>query len=297
MVVRRGLQSLLLLCLLLAGVAACDGGTFVPATETPDGLAVQVVDVVDGDTIRVSIDGQTYTLRYIGIDAPETRHPDRPVEWMGPEATAANERLVGGKTVYLEKDVSETDRYGRLLRYVYLPDGEFVNAALVRQGYAVASTYPPDVKYQDLLRQAEQEAREAGRGLWSATPSPTLPAAAQPEATPTLAPGSMVVIVEIHHDGQIDPHEPDEYVEIRNEGSAAVHLAGWRLNAGAHGQDFWFPEFLLAPGQSCRVYTDEVHPEYCGFSFGSEQPLWNNDGDCGFLYDAAGAAVSRQCYE
>jgi micrococcal nuclease len=284
-----------LLVALLAGLAGCDGGTFPVPPDPPDGLAAQVVDVVDGDTIKVSVEDKVYTVRYIGIDAPETKDPNRPVEWMGPEASAANERLVGGKTVYLEKDVSETDRYGRLLRYVYLADGTFVNAALVRQGYAVASSYPPDVKYQDLLRQAEQEARQAERGLWSATPSPTSPAASQPEATP--APGSMVVIVAIHHDGQIDPGEPDEYAEIGNEGSSAANLAGWRLNAGAQGQDFEFPDFVLAPGQVCRVYTDEVHPEHCGFSFGSQQALWSNDGDCGFLYDASGTAVSRRCYE
>jgi endonuclease YncB( thermonuclease family) len=291
--VKRALLSLIVLALLLAGLAGCEDGTFQPPTDTPGRVRAQVVEVVDGDTIRVSIDGQAYTLRYIGIDAPETRHPDRPVEWMGPEATAANERLVDGETVYLEKDVSETDRYGRLLRYVYLTDGEFVNAALVRQGYAVASSYPPDVKYQDLLRRAEREAREAGRGLWSATPSPTSPAGGQMQATP----GSSVVIANVHYDGQIDPGEPDEYAVIQNAGSTAVNLAGWRLNAGAPGQDFRFPEFLLAPGQACRVYTGEVHPEHCGFSFESDQALWSNDGDCGFLYDASGVAVSRLCYE
>jgi micrococcal nuclease len=293
--VHGGLFSVVVLGLLLAGLVACEGGTFPPPPDPPDGVVAQVVDVVDGDTIKVSMEGEVYTVRYIGIDAPETKDPNRPVEWMGPEASAANERLVGGKMVYLEKDVSESDRYGRLLRYVYLGDGSFVNATLVRQGYAVASSYPPDVKHQDLLRQAEQEAREAERGLWSATPSPTSSAAGQPQATP--AAGSMVVIVAIHHDGQIDPGEPDEYAEIRNEGNSAVNLAGWRLNAGAQGQDFRFPDFLLAPGQACRVYTDEVHPEYCGFSFGSAQALWSNDGDCGFLYDAGGAAVSRRCYE
>jgi len=92
------------------------------------------------------------------------------VEWMGPEASAANKALVEGKAVYLEKDVSDTDRYGRLLRYVFLADGTFVNGELVRQGYAQAITYPPDVKYQKLLRALEQEARSRGKGLWQPTP-------------------------------------------------------------------------------------------------------------------------------
>jgi micrococcal nuclease len=159
---------------------ACDGPTPPSPGDGRPPAAAQtealVTEVVDGDTIKVVVDGQTYTLRYIGIDTPETVHPDKPVEWMGPEASAANRRLVAGQTVYLEKDVSETDRYGRLLRYVYLADGLFVNAELVRLGYAHASTYPPDVKHQDHFLEMQREAREAGRGLWSSVhptgPSP-----------------------------------------------------------------------------------------------------------------------------
>jgi endonuclease YncB( thermonuclease family) len=135
-------------------------------------VEAQVIEVVDGDTIKVLLDGAAYTVRYIGIDTPETVHPEIGVEWMGPEASAANEELVAGKTVRLERDVSETDRYGRLLRYVYVGD-LFVNQELVRLGYAQVSTYPPDTKYVDLFTAAQREAREAGRGLWApATPVP-----------------------------------------------------------------------------------------------------------------------------
>jgi micrococcal nuclease len=91
---------------------------------------------------------------------------------MGPEACDSNRRLVEGKTVYLEKDVSETDQYGRLLCYVFLADGTFVNAELVRLGYAQVSTYPPDVRYQDLFLEMQQEARDSGVGLWGPTPTP-----------------------------------------------------------------------------------------------------------------------------
>jgi micrococcal nuclease len=140
-----------------------------PIGPTTIGL---VVDVVDGDTIKVAIGGVVYRLRYIGIDTPETVDPSRPVEWMGPEASAANKALVAGDEVVLEKDVSEVDRYGRLLRYVWLHDGDtwlMVNYELVRLGFAHSSTYPPDVRYQDLFLAAEQEARAAERGLWAPT--------------------------------------------------------------------------------------------------------------------------------
>ena len=128
-IVRTRGALLLLAFLLVALLGACDvqlpsvqgNGPAQPAGDPaaqPGRVAVRVVSVVDGDTIRVSIDGVEYPLRYIDINTPETRHPSRPIEWMGPEATAANEALVEGQTVYLEKDVSETDRYGHLLRYV-----------------------------------------------------------------------------------------------------------------------------------------------------------------------------------
>lgn len=139
----------------------------------PERMEAQVVEVVDGDTIKVSIEGTIYAVRYIGIDTPETVHPGKPVEWMGLEASEVNRQLVEDQTVYLEKDVSETDKYDRLLRYVFLADGTFVNAELVRLGYAQVSTYPPDVKYQDLFLEMQQDAREAQRGLWGPTPMPT----------------------------------------------------------------------------------------------------------------------------
>lgn len=153
-----------------------------------------VVDVVDGDTIKVDIDGTVYTVRYIGIDTPETVHPTVPVEWMGPEASAANKDLVDGKEVVLEKDVSEVDRYGRLLRYVWLHNGPgwlLVNRELVRLGFANSATYPPDVAYQAIFLEAEAVARNAGAGLWGATLTP-IPTSAptQKPPPPTAAEGN-----------------------------------------------------------------------------------------------------------
>ncbi len=132
----------------------------------PPGLTpATVTRVVDGDTIEVQIGGQEYKLRYIGINTPETVDPRRPVECFGKEASNRNRDLVDGRTVGLEKDVSETDKFGRLLRYVWL-GGDMVNALLVRDGYAVASTYPPDVRYAGLFASLQAEARGGARGLW-----------------------------------------------------------------------------------------------------------------------------------
>jgi micrococcal nuclease len=106
--------------------------------------------------------GEEYAVRYISIDTPERG------ERLYEEATEKNRELVEGKIVRLEKDVSETDIYGRLLRYVYVDD-TFVNAELVRLGYAKAIPYPPDTKFQELFAELEQEAKDAGRGIWACT--------------------------------------------------------------------------------------------------------------------------------
>lgn len=124
---------------------------------------VLVTKVIDGDTIEIE-GGQR--VRYIGIDTPETVHPSKPVQCFGKEASNTNKDLVEGKYVRLEKDISETDKYNRLLRYIYLDDDTFVNLYLVEEGYATVFSYPPDIKYQTKFLEAEQKARSENIGLW-----------------------------------------------------------------------------------------------------------------------------------
>jgi micrococcal nuclease len=135
------------------------------ATEAEQATA-EVVGVIDGETIEVSIRGETFTVRYIGIATPGTVDPGA-ADCFDTEAAARNEELVAGKRVELETDVTDSDSHGRLLRYVYL-DGEMVNAMLVGEGYVVAFPTPPDVAHASELAELEGEARDAGRGLWSA---------------------------------------------------------------------------------------------------------------------------------
>lgn len=127
-----------------------------------------VRQIIDGDTVTLA-DGRI--LRYIGMDAPETTAGRRGAECFARESTERNRQLVEGKRVRLEKDVSETDRYGRILRYVFVGD-TLVNEALVREGYATALAYPPDLARQDAFREAEQAARRARKGLWGASCAP-----------------------------------------------------------------------------------------------------------------------------
>src|SRR5215207_10959292 len=151
-----------------SGAAPAMWTAFIPTGSKP----VILIEVTDGDTIRVDVDGRNELVRLILIDAPETHDPNRPAECFGQEATTYLSWLLSfGGDLYLETDVSDRDRFGRLLRYVWLDfgDGEvyLVNEVLVRAGYVAFSTFPPDVKYVEEMREAGRFARVHGYGLWS----------------------------------------------------------------------------------------------------------------------------------
>lgn len=125
-----------------------------------------VTEFVDGDTIKVDMNGTTETIRFIGIDTPETHDPRKPVECFGQAAAAHTKEIIGDQPVRLEADSLSTnrDRYNRLLRYVYTADNKLVEAEVIRDGYAFAYTSFPFSKLEE-FRQYEKEAREANRGL------------------------------------------------------------------------------------------------------------------------------------
>lgn len=145
----------------------------------PNITYAKVINVVDGDTFTLE-SGQV--VRMIGMDTPETVHPSKPVQCYGKEASLKTEELLQGKEINLEKDVSETDRYNRLLRYVYVGD-LFVNEYLVSEGYAKSSSYPPDIKYQDKFIEAQKKAQEENKGLWNISACPTITPTPKPVST------------------------------------------------------------------------------------------------------------------
>jgi len=273
--------------------------TEAPAPEPAEGLPdlplqeAQVVNIVDGDTIDVLIEGGEYRIRYILMDTPETHGGTEP---FGPEASAANAALVAGQTVWLEKDVSETDRYGRLLRYVYLADGRMVNEELLRQGLATVATFPPDVKYVERFLAVQAEARAGGVGLWAepglaeSEPAPTA-APAAPEPAPTVAPppgpvsGGPLVIVALN--------KRDEFADLQNVSDAAVDLTGWRLLSEKGNQDCPLGG-VIEPGQTLRVWALADDADQGGFSCGYGSNIWNNsERDAAVLFDPSGAEISR----
>ena len=249
----------------------------IPQHQISEGI---VTNIVDGDTIDVSINGQVYRVRYIGMDTPEMSEEN------GQIAKDVNAQLVQGKTVTLYKDVSETDVYDRLLRYVVV-DEIFVNYELVITGYANPASYPPDVACNELFRTAQQTAYQNSAGLWLQTPT---------EAPAASAESKTIIITNIFYDGVEGEKEPDEYVEIQNNGSSPVDITGWKLSDEAN-HTYTFPSFVMDPGKICRIYTNQVHQEWCGFSFGQTgSAIWNNGGDTAFLYDKSNEIITQKNY-
>lgn len=255
---------------------------------------VTVRRVIDGDTIELASGAR---VRYIGIDTPEMSGPR---ECYATEATAKNRELVEGKRVALRKDVSETDRYGRLLRYVYLPTGEMVNATLVREGYAVTSTFPPDVMFADLFVELEREAREAARGLWGpACETPTTPTLTP---IPSVTPGPDPAGVRVNgpcsqFDAPGDDHYNlnEEWVCFTNYGGESSEMTRWQVR-DEYGHTHIFSSFTLASGATVRLHTGAGANTQADLYWGSSSAIWNNDGDTVYLWDAAGNRVDEYLY-
>jgi len=181
----RGFSYLLVLLILyifyeLAGEQFRKMGA-AGAQSTAEKIPCTVVKVYDGDTFRCRLEnGEEVKVRLIGIDTPESRRnrkayrdaerSGRSVEEivrLGRKASAFTRRLIPpGTTVYLETDVQVHDRYGRLLAYVYLPDGRMLNEVLLEEGYATVYTIPPNVRYAERFVEIQRKAREEGKGLW-----------------------------------------------------------------------------------------------------------------------------------
>jgi len=172
--VKRTILSLIVLVLVGLGVSAKNAQNFSDnvvgqyLTSTQPGF-YEVVYINDGDTITVRANNREDKVRFIGIDTPEKDHPSKPVQCFSYAATDYLTKLLGDNDVKLVADPtnSNRDRYDRLLRYVYLPDGTNVNAKMIEEGYAFAYTSFP-VTQMDEFIELERQAKEANRGLWSA---------------------------------------------------------------------------------------------------------------------------------
>jgi endonuclease YncB( thermonuclease family) len=224
-----------------------------------------VTQVFDGDTINVLFgDGKTYIVRYIGIDSPEQDMP------FFTDAYNANSNMVLQKEVVLIKDISETDQYNRLLRYVIIDD-VFVNLELVKTGFAKAVMFPPDIACTDTFSSAEKVPQVSQIGIWAAT------------ATPEPSESQVIIIA-------VDKRE--EYVDLQNIGDMDVDLTGWNL-VSERGHQECYLAGLIKAGETLRVWAG--NSQQGGYSCGYSSPIWNNSQpDPAVLYNPQGVEVSRK---
>jgi micrococcal nuclease len=169
---RAALWILAFLALAIAG-----GGLRLAGSDDDGGGATElaatgrVVRIVDGDTIKVRLGDRNETVRYLGVDTPETVKPNTPVQCYGKQASEYNRRQVEGRQVRLRYSVERRDRYGRLLAYVYVDGSKHsINADLVARGYGEELVIPPNVEHAERYRRLEQQARDRRLGLWGACP-------------------------------------------------------------------------------------------------------------------------------
>lgn len=255
-----------------------DENQFVEPSTINSTRSVKVIRVLDGDTIEIE-GGER--VRYLGINAPESGQP------FSTEATRENERLVAGHIVNLEFDVQTRDRYQRLLAYIWVGN-ILINKEIVNNGYAVSETIQPNVKYQDLILEAERQARESCRGLWAGLCSQ------KPES-------SCIKIVNINADapGNDNENKNGEWIEIKNTCSQAILMKSWLLKDSSASNKYEFRDFTLEGSKSVIIYsgcgTNTQDKLYWQCPEG-KYAVWNNTGDHAFLYDASDNLVTEYQY-
>jgi len=237
------------------------------------GDEIFVKRVVDGDTFVIDFQGKEEYVRLIGMDTPERG------QHLFLESTRFLERLIEGKKVRLEKDISERDKYERLLRYAFI-DGVFANLELVKEGYASVLLYEPDTKYAEELLQEESKARESGIGIWSF-----------PEGDFCMS------IFSFHYNARGNDNENlnDEYVVFRNKCSSPVSLKGWMVKDKS-GMDYVFPYFTIDNKTTVTLRTGFGTDNETDLFWGKTRAVWNNNGDSLLAMDSSGRVKLNYTY-
>jgi micrococcal nuclease len=250
---------------------------------------VTIVRHVDGDTVVVKFStGKEEKVRLIGMNTPETVKPNSPVETYGKEASEYTKKRLLGKTVYIESDVGDHDKYGRLLRYVWLNVPEKVNeqeirekmfnAILLLDGYAQQMTVPPDVKYAGYFRKFEREARENNKGLWGLDKN-------------QIEKDSVTKSVYIQ---SVDLRK--EEVVIKNTSNKNINMSGWKLRSERGNQTFLFPKgFIVKANATVRILSGKgAEGDGVKTLKWTSSYMWNNQGDPAKLFDCNAKLISSK---
>jgi len=244
---------------------------FVLSSSSPKSAMVTatVGRIIDGDTI-VLANGDK--VRLVGIDAPEKDN------YYYEPARERLRELIEGKPVALENDVTNSDNFGRLLRYVFV-DGEFVNLKMVEEGYAYAYVVAPNEKYMNELIEAEERARRKQLVIWESSVH------------------SNCIDAKINYNAKGDDEKNlnDEYIIFKNKCSYEIDMSGW-LAKDEQANNYTFPKFVLLSGHTVTLYSGSGKDSSSQLYWNSEKPIWNNAGDTLYLRDADGKIIIKQSY-
>lgn len=266
-------------------VESTDPGSSDAATErtvsAPPGETWTVVEVVDGDTVRVTGPGGERRVRLVGVNAPEDG------ECYHDEAMWILGELVTGIEVRLVRDETDTDRFDRLLRFVETLDGVDVGGELVRVGAARSQRYEPDVSRNERYDELQAEAQAAGAGLWAA------------DACGAPTSEAVQIGVDLRYDapGDDNLNLNEEWVRFTNEGGSALDLDGWTVADESASHRYRFEPLVLPPGSSVTLFTGcGVDSKTERFWCNRDSAVWNNSGDTVFLQDPQGNTVVSETY-
>jgi micrococcal nuclease len=238
--------------------------------QIDDDVFYKVKEIVDGDTFTIENGNK---IRLIGINTPEYGM------YFYEEAKDVLALIIKGKKVLIERDISDIDRYGRLLRYAYY--GQlFVNLEMVIRGFANSFTYPPDVKYQEKFIEAEKYARANNLGLWA------ISAYSGPEIDIKLNPDA---------DGKDTENINGEFVTIRNNGKKDLNIGGWTIKDSSTSI-YEFYGYILRQQSSLTLYSGKGKDGNGRLYWGSDVPVWNNEHDSFYLRDKDGLLVKYLAY-
>ncbi len=258
-------------------------GTYIFLDNSKAKRSTAIVSrVIDGDTIKLQ-NGET--VRLLGINTPEKGQP------YYADATNKLKQLLEGKKVFLEKDIQNKDKYGRLLRYIFV-NGLFVNSQMVKEGYAYAYIMKPNIKYENKLKEAEKEAKSLKLNIWN-----------PPEQNrKNVCDNKCIKILYFNWNAKGDDcvNLNDEYVSFRNGCPYSCDLTNWTVK-GESSRDFYtFPTFILGNNKSVTLYSG------CGVNTESKlywcntghkcNAVWNNNGDTLFLRNSNGKLVLSYSY-
>ena len=228
-----------------------------------DNRVFYVSKTIDGDTIELE-GGQR--VRFLEVNTPE-----KSMKWYAEAKELTNVSTLDG--VYLARDAEDKDKYDRLLRYVFTKDS-FVNAELVRDGFATVFVVGNNTKYSDLMKCFEQEAKDNKRGLWSAVNLYNLNLSVNFDAV-----------------GSDLENMNGEFVTIVNTGTKAINLQNWSIKDEAT-HIYTFGNTELNPHEDLKLYTGAGQNSEINLYWNSKDPIWNNDGDTAFLFDANGDLIA-----